>query len=113
MQWFTPCKAALLAGGLLLAGCASQPAMIAPQPPAQYERLGPAEGTGCGSLGIFGPFSNLFPMGLNTRVERAYQDALDSVPGATGLVDVRVREYWYWWWIATARCVQIKGEAIR
>jgi hypothetical protein len=52
-------------------------------------------------------------MGLNTRVQRAYDNAVASVPGATGLIDVTFDESWFWWIIGTGRTVTISGEAIR
>jgi hypothetical protein len=108
----------LLAGVLLgclplIGGCASGLTTIAPQPPAQYEKLGPATGKASGSLGILGTAYYFIPMGLNTRVERAYDNAVASVPGATGLIDVTFEESWYWWIIGTARTVTLSGEAIR
>jgi len=104
---------ALLAGALVIGGCASGPVMISPAPPAKFERLGQATGTGTGSLGIVGTAYYFIPMGLNGRVQRAYDDAVASVPGATGLIDVTLKENWYWWIIGTARSVTITGEAIR
>lgn len=97
----------------LLAGCASGFTNVAPSPPAQYSRLGPATGSACGSLGIAGTAYYFIPMGINGRVERAYNDAVASVPSATALVDVTMQENWYWWLIGTARCVTVTGEAIR
>ena len=102
----------LLGCVLLIGGCASGPTMIAPEPPAKYERLGPATGTAFGSLGILGTAYYFIPMGLNSRVERAYDAAVASVPGATGLIDVTLDEYWVWWIIGTNRTVTITGEAI-
>jgi hypothetical protein len=87
--------------------------MISPAPPAKFERLGQATGTGTGSLGILGTAYYFIPMGLNGRVQRAYDEAVSSVPGATGLVDVTIKENWYWWLIGTARTVTVTGEAIR
>jgi hypothetical protein len=104
----------LLAGwGVLITGCASGPTLIAPQPPAHYEKLGPAKGTASGSLGVLATAYYFIPMGLNTRFHRAYDNAVASVPGATGLVDVTIEESWFWWVIGTARAVTITGEAIR
>ena len=97
----------------LLAGCQSEPVTVVPTPPAKFERLGAAEGKACGSLGILGTAYYVVPIGLNGRVERAYQKAVASVPGATGLINVTYQEDWFWWVIATARCVTITGEAIR
>jgi hypothetical protein len=98
---------------LLIGGCASGLTTIAPRPPAQYEKLGPATGKATGSIGVLGTASNFIPMGLNSRVYRAYDNAVASVPGATGLVDVTLDESWFWWVIGTARTVTISGEAIR
>ncbi|MBL0729279.1 hypothetical protein [Piscinibacter sp. HJYY11] len=97
----------------LLAGCASTPTNVAPLPPAKYQVLGQAEGKGCGSLGLLFPVYSFLPIGLNERVERAYQDALASVPGATSLVNVSVVEHWNWWLLATQRCVTVTGDAIK
>ncbi len=97
----------------LLAGCASGFTNVAPAPPTQYSHLGAATGSACGSLGILGTAYYVIPMGINGRVERAYNNAVASVPGAIGLVDVTMQENWYWWLIGTARCVTINGEAIK
>ncbi len=96
-----------------MTGCASQFTMIAPLPPEKFAKLGPAEGTACGTMLIDGTVFNFIPVELNTRVERAYQNALESVPGATALVDVTMKEWWVCWYIGTTRCVTITGEAIR
>jgi hypothetical protein len=98
---------------LLLTACASRMVMVAPQPPAQYSRLGPAKGTACGSLGVLSTAYYVVPMALNSRVQRAYDAAVESVPGATALIDVTYQENWYWWIIGTARCVTIQGVAIQ
>jgi hypothetical protein len=52
-------------------------------------------------------------MGLNSRVENAYVDAISKVPGATSLINVTIKEDWYWWLIGTARCVTLTGEAVK
>lgn len=98
---------------VLLGGCASGLTTIAPQPPEHYEKIGPATGKATGSIGILGTVTNFIPMGLNTRVYRAYDNAVASVPGATGLIDVTLDESWFWWVIGTGRTVTISGEAIR
>jgi hypothetical protein len=103
----------LLGCVLIIGGCASGLTTIAPQPPAEYEKLGPATGKATGSIGVLSTILNFIPMGLNTRVYRAYDNAVASVPGATGLIDVTLDESWFWWVIGTARTVTISGEAIR
>jgi hypothetical protein len=86
---------------------------VAPLPPAKYQVLGQAEGKGCGALGLLFTGSYFVPIGLNERVERAYQDALTSVPGATSLINVSVVEHWDWWVLATRRCVTLTGDAVK
>lgn len=96
-----------------IVGCASGFTTIAPLPPEKYEKLGPVSGTATGSLGILGTAYYFIPMGLNSRVESAYDNALKSAPGATALIDVTFEETWIWWVIGTARTVTISGEAIK
>ena len=98
---------------IAIAGCASGFTTIAPVPPAHYEKLGHARGEATGSIGL-GPTSlNFIPLGLNSRVQNAYDNALQSVPGATGLIDVTYQESWFWWVLGSARKVTISGEAIK
>lgn len=97
----------------LLGGCASDMTTIAPRPPEHFTRLGHAEGRACGSMLVGTPTYNFIPVYLNSRVERAYQRAVESVPGATALGDVTLQESWYWWVIGSTRCTTITGEAIR
>ena len=103
----------LLTTVVFVVGCASALTTIAPMPPEKYEKLGPATGKACGSLLIDGTAYNFIPIRLNSRVERAYDNAVKSVPGATGLIDVTIKESWFWWIIGTTRCVTITGEAIK
>jgi hypothetical protein len=87
--------------------------MIGKRAPENYLKLGKANGEACGSL-LIGPTAyNFIPIMLNSRVERAYQKALESVPGSTSLVDVTLEEKWIWWLIGTTRCVTITGEAVK
>ena len=102
-----------MAASTALAGCASTLTTVAPTPPEHYTVLGSATGKACGSLGVLSTDANFIPMGLNSRVERAYQNAVTSVPGATGLVNVTLQEDWAWWVIGTARCVTVAGEAVK
>lgn len=102
-----------IAASVALAGCASDFIKVAPEPPPQFSRLGKATGSACGSLGVIATAYHFVPMGLNSRYERAYNNALASVPSATRLVDVTIQENWYWWFIGTARCVTVTGEAIK
>jgi hypothetical protein len=113
-QYLHRCFATCLAGAvILLGGCESGFVKVAPQPPEKYERLGPASGTGCGTLFIDGTAYNFIPVLLNERVERAYAKALESVPGATALINVTMSEDWFWWVVGSTKCVTISGEAIK
>jgi hypothetical protein len=94
-------------------GCSSGFKTIVPMPPEKYEKLGSAKGEGSGMLGVISTAYNFIPMGLNSRVENAYDEALKSVPGATALTDVTYQESWYWLVIGTLRTVTITGEAIK
>ncbi len=94
-------------------GCTSGPVLIAPQPPVQYDVLGPAAGTAVGGLYVDGTIWNFVPILLNSRVDRAYRDAVASVPGATGLINVTLQESWYWIVIGTLRVSKIRGDAIK
>jgi len=97
----------------LLAGCVSDPVTVAPAPPFQYERLGQASGEACGMLGFLATAYHVAPLGLNSRVERAYRKAVESVPSATALVDVTMKEDWFYAIVGTFRCVTITGVAIK
>jgi hypothetical protein len=98
---------------LVFSGCSSKEVTIENKQPEKYEVLGKATGTADGSLGILGTAYYFIPMGLNSRSERAYENALKSVPGATSLINVTYSEDWYWWIIGTAKSVTVTGDAIR
>jgi hypothetical protein len=70
--------ALLVAATVFVAGCCSKFTNIAPAPPKKFEKLGPASGTARGSLLIYATAYNFIPVLLNSRVERAYNNALVS-----------------------------------
>jgi hypothetical protein len=102
-------------------GCASAYKTVLQTPPDHYQKLGEANGKACGSTMILATFYNVIPAvelpffngNLNKRVENAYQNAIDSVPGATALLNVTMQENWFWWVLGSTKCVTITGEAIR
>lgn len=96
-----------------VAGCSSQPVNLAPLPPAHYRVLGKASGRACGVFGFFGPAINVVPIAMNERVDEAHRRAIQSVPGATGLINVGLQDEWYWWLIGTTRCTTVTGDAIQ
>jgi len=100
-------------GMLFLAGCSSHQVAIEKAPPAKYETIGKAKGEGTGSLGLAATAYYFIPMGLNSRSEKAYDNAIASVSGATGLMNVTYQEDWFWWILGTGRTVIITGDAIK
>ncbi len=108
------CSSCIIFGAIFLAmGCTSGLYMAGKRPPENYQKLGQAKGEACGTI-LIGPTAyNFIPVQLNSRVERAYQQALQSVPGSASLVNITLEEYWIWWIIGTTRCVTITGEAIK
>jgi hypothetical protein len=94
-------------------GCASERTLIVPEPPTSYQELGPAEGSATGGLYVGATAYYFIPIALNSRVERAYQRALESVSGATGLIDVSIQETWLWIVLGTLRTTTITGQAIK
>ena len=98
---------------LVFSGCSSKEVTIEQKQPEKYEVLGKATGTGSGSLAALGTAYYFIPLGLNGRTERAYADAIASVPGATGLINVTYSEDWLWWVLGTNRTVTVTGDAIR
>jgi hypothetical protein len=87
--------------------------MISPEPPANYEVIGQAKGGATGIMLFWLPPYNVIPAALNSRVARAYDRALKSVPGATGLVNVTIQESWAWAVFGTLRGTIITGDAIK
>lgn len=104
----------LILFAFLMVGCASNLTTVVPMPPEKYEKLGYATGTAAGALcsPLGGTIYYFVPIMLNDRVERAYANALSSVPGATHLINVTYEEDWYWWLLGESRHVTISGEAV-
>ena len=75
----------------ILSGCSSKEVTIENKQPVKYEVLGKAKGNGNGSLAALATAYYFIPLGLNDRTQRAYVDAISSVPGATGLINVTYR----------------------
>ncbi len=98
---------------LFLPGCSSAPVNVFPLPPKRYEVLGPVAGIGCGNLVLLGEVVNFVPVKLNSHLQRAYRQAIGTIPGTTSLINVDVREDWFWWVLGTTRCTLITGDAIR
>ena len=92
----------------LLVGCSSSDVRLVGAPPEKPTKLGPAQGTASGVL-----FFGVIPIGINSRTERAYADALKNVPGSTALTDVTLDELWLYFGIILFQQVTITGEAVK
>jgi hypothetical protein len=106
-------RLAILGTLLLPGGCTSQWTTVVPRPPKDYQAVGHASGTATGRMFFDGTSLNFIPIGLNSRTERAYQNALASVPGATALVNVTIREEWASWYLWSSKTVTVTGDAVR
>lgn len=91
-----------------LTGCSSTDIRVVSAPPEKPTKLGPTQGTASGVL-----FFGVIPIGINSRTERAYKDALKNVPGSTALTDVTLDELWLYFGIALFQQVTITGEAVK
>jgi hypothetical protein len=90
----------------VLAGCTSTAVRIGPKPREGYEVLGKTSGGACG-LNLFG----VIPIGVNSRTERAYADA---VRRGGGLMDAELQTQW---WVIPAAgvllCTRVQGTEVR
>ena len=92
---------------LVAVGCSSHPVRVGTPPPASYEVIGLRFASECGVL-LF----DLIPIGINDRVERAYDRILRS-NGATALYNPTIRDNWYWIGIGDLLCTDVVGDAVR
>ncbi|TGK01697.1 hypothetical protein EHO59_11355 [Leptospira semungkisensis] len=75
-----------------------------------------ASGEACGSKILSVPGAmilDFIPIRFNSRMERALQNAILSVPGAKGIKNVTVEETWYYWLLGHTRCVIITGDVVK
>jgi hypothetical protein len=94
---------------LSLPGCVGQSPLfrVGPRPPPGYSTGETVRGSACGAL-----IAGFIPVsGINTRVERAYKDALGN--RGTGLTDTKIRNYWSVVPGAVFLCTEIEGKVIQ
>jgi hypothetical protein len=97
----------VLAVTLFMLGCSSKPARIGPRPPASYEVVGPSKGGGCGLL-----FLGLIPLGVNSRTERAYAEAIHGK--GSDLINTEIQySWWYVPYLGTIHCTTVTGTVVR
>ena len=79
----------------------------APELPPRYSDLGPATGKACGFALLI-----LIPIGSRSTIDRAFVRAVESVPGARSLREVKISERWTWTPIGMELCATIQGTGI-
>ena len=98
-----------LAAILLTLGCTGTPLKIPTEPiQPNEELLGAAYGSSTGIMLL-----QFIPLWQNDRFTDAYQQALQSVAGATRLVDVTIQEDWFWAWLLNGYHFTVTGTAVR
>lgn len=98
---------------LFLINCSSESLLVSKAPPENFTKLGPVEGEACGSIFVISTAYNFIPIMLNSRVDRAYKEAMKKYPEASTLINITISEDWYWFVLGTARCTTLKGVAIK
>jgi hypothetical protein len=91
----------------VLAACTTGPVLVGPRPTGQ-EVVTQVEGSSCGLL-----FFGVLPIGVNERLQRAYDDAL-AASGKRELADTKIRDRWYvvpllGLWL----CTDVQGVVVR
>lgn len=91
----------------VVAGCSSQRVLVGPRPADGY-RVGAetVNGMACGFL-LFGAF----PLGVNTRTQRAYDEALGG--HGKGLTDTKIQYSWYLIPGGALLCTAVEGKVIQ
>ena len=95
------------------AGCSSAFVPLTPRLPENPTTLGHASGRACGMTVPYAGAEQFLPIMVASRTDRAYDQALKSVAGATALQDVTVEEDWLWPVLGLYICTTISGEAVR
>ncbi|TGL35560.1 hypothetical protein EHQ52_12365 [Leptospira koniambonensis] len=93
--------------------CSSGEVMIQPQLTGKEKVVTRVRGEACGHIGLLATAYYFIPFNLNTRVERAYTNAMMQAPGAVGLTNITIDESWYWALFTTVRCTVISGDAVK
>ncbi|TGL78714.1 hypothetical protein [Leptospira yasudae] len=93
--------------------CSSEYVVIQPSLSGEEKSIGRVQGTACGFLGFIVPWYTFFPMTQNSKLNRAYFDAVKQAPGAKGLKNIHIEEYWFWVVAGMVQCMTISGDAVR
>ncbi|AYV54840.1 hypothetical protein [Leptospira kmetyi] len=98
---------------LFFANCSSDHVVIQRPLTGEEKTLGRVQGSACGFLGVLVPWYYFFPIQQNSKVERAYNYAVQQIPGARGLKNITIEETWFWAVLGITQCMTISGDAIR
>jgi len=98
---------------LILCACSTEFVTVAPDVSTEAPRLGHVRGVAYSHILFGSPTYNIIPIGWDGRAQRACDEAIGCVPGATGLVDVTLEEDWFWWVIGSARKLVLEGDAVK
>jgi hypothetical protein len=88
-------------------GCSSVPQRMGAIQGKDYEVLGRAKSTAGGIMLL-----SLIPIGHNSKINRAYSDAVEQLEG-DDLINPTIAESWYWAWVLNGYKVTIEGDVIK
>ncbi|EQA44285.1 putative lipoprotein [Leptospira broomii serovar Hurstbridge str. 5399] len=93
--------------------CTSGEVLIQPKLTGNEKVIRRVNGEACGFLGLAFTAYNFLPIMHNSRVDRAYSNALMQAPGAVALTNITIEESWTWILLGTLRCLKISGDAVQ
>lgn len=105
-------SAALFLFSLILS-CSSEHVLIQPNLAGETKKIGKVRGNACGFLGILSPEYYFIPIRQNSKVERAYAEAMNQIPGTKAVVNLTIQETWYWVLLGVTQCLTITGDAVQ
>ncbi|WP_078124273.1 hypothetical protein [Leptospira alexanderi] len=95
------------------ASCSSGHISIQPVLSGEEKILGRVKGTACGFLGVLIPWYYFIPIQQNSKIERAYSDAIQQIPGTKSIKNITIEETWFWAIVGITQCMTISGDAVR
>lgn len=93
--------------------CSSDHIVIQRLQTGEEKTLGKVKGTACGFLGVLVPWYYFIPIEQNSKVGKAYNYAVQQIPGARGLKNITIEETWFWAVLGITQCMTISGDAIQ
>ncbi|TGK14236.1 hypothetical protein [Leptospira stimsonii] len=99
--------------------CSSDHILLQPVLTGNEKTLGDVKGKACGFVGFPYPAFTLLPIHYfipirqTSKIERAYQNALEQIPGTKAIKNIKIEEFWFWGILGNFQCLTISGEAIQ